>query len=94
MLVIDDEPIITELLATSPRFQGFEIATASSPEKVIGRLRVILRRTGLVPKHSATRLVVADIELDEDSHEAWKGGQPVSLTPTEFTLLLRPEQDR
>ena len=29
----------------------------------------------------------ADIELDEDTHEVWKAGQPVSLSPTEFTLL-------
>ena len=29
----------------------------------------------------------ADIELDEDTHEVWKAGDPVSLSPTEFTLL-------
>ncbi len=29
----------------------------------------------------------ADIELDEDTHEVWKAGEPVSLSPTEFTLL-------
>jgi two-component system, OmpR family, response regulator len=30
---------------------------------------------------------VGDIELDEDSHEVWNAGSPVSLSPTEFTLL-------
>ncbi len=33
------------------------------------------------------RLVVGDIELDEDRHEVRKNGEPVSLSPTEFTLL-------
>jgi two-component system OmpR family response regulator len=31
--------------------------------------------------------VVGDVELDEDSHEVRRGGQPVELTPTEFRLL-------
>ena len=30
---------------------------------------------------------IFDIELDDDTHEAWKAGEPVSLSPTEFTLL-------
>ena len=59
-----------------------------SLEEVVARLRVILRRTGKggdEPKTS--RLTFADIELDEDTHEVWKAGEPVSLSPTEFTLL-------
>ncbi|MFI2228679.1 response regulator transcription factor [Nocardia testacea] len=159
VLVVDDEPMITELLATSLRFQGFEVATATSGaaglaaardfrpdalildvmmpdmdgfavlrrlregditvpvlfltakdnidakltglrlgaddyvakpfslEEVIARLRVILRRNGHFSEDSSRRLAVADIELDEDSHEVWKAGQSVSLSPTEFTLL-------
>ena len=35
----------------------------------------------------AARPTLADIELDEDTHEVWKAGAPVSLSPTEFTLL-------
>jgi two-component system OmpR family response regulator len=59
-----------------------------SLEEVVARLRVILRRAGKgagEPRNS--RLTFADIELDEDTHEVWKAGQPVSLSPTEFTLL-------
>jgi len=59
-----------------------------SLEEVVARLRVILRRAGKgteEPRNS--RLVFADIELDEDTHEVWKAGEPVSLSPTEFTLL-------
>ena len=59
-----------------------------SLEEVVARLRVILRRTGKgITEHRNIRLMFADIELDEDTHEVWKGGEAVSLSPTEFTLL-------
>lgn len=59
-----------------------------SLEEVVARLRVILRRAGkggAEPRNA--RLTFADIELDEETHEVWKAGEPVSLSPTEFTLL-------
>ncbi|MFC9964036.1 response regulator transcription factor [Nocardia ignorata] len=159
ILVVDDEPMIVELLSTSLRFQGFEVATAAdgaaaldtarrfrpdalvvdvmmpgmdgftllrrlradgvqapvlfltardqteakltglglgaddyvtkpfSLEEVIARIRVILRRAGTAAPQRNPRLRVADIELDDESHEVWKAGEPVSLSPTEFTLL-------
>lgn len=160
VLVVDDEPMIVELLAVSLRFQGFEVATATSGtdgldkvrrlrpdalivdvmmpgmdgfgllrrlrtdgvttpvlflsardevdakltgltlgaddyvtkpfslEEVIARLRAILRRVGKDAVTDPTsRIAVGDIELDEDSHEVWKAGMPVALSPTEFTLL-------
>ena len=59
-----------------------------SLEEVVARLRVILRRTGKTTEEPRNaRLIFADIELDEDTHEVWKAGEPVSLSPTEFTLL-------
>ena len=59
-----------------------------SLEEVVARLRVILRRTGRgIEEPRNARLTFADIELDEDTHEVWKAGEPVSLSPTEFTLL-------
>ncbi|NEW28033.1 response regulator transcription factor [Nocardia cyriacigeorgica] len=160
VLVVDDEPMIVELLDVSLRFQGFEVATAAdgaqaldlartfrpqalivdvmmpgmdgfgllrrlradgidapvlfltarddvhdkvtgltlgaddyvtkpfSLEEVVARLRVILRRAGQVnPQPERARLRFADIELDDDTHEVWKAGEPVALSPTEFTLL-------
>ncbi|GEM29823.1 DNA-binding response regulator [Nocardia neocaledoniensis NBRC 108232] len=160
VLVVDDEPMIVELLAVSLRYQGFEVATAAdgaegldkarsfrpqalivdvmmpgmdgfgllrrlradgidapvlfltardevedkitgltlgaddyvtkpfSLEEVVARLRVILRRSGQAAEAPAnTRLRFADIELDDDTHEVWKAGEPVALSPTEFTLL-------
>lgn len=59
-----------------------------SLEEVVARLRVILRRAGKGADESPNRrLKFADIELDEDTHEVWKAGEPVALSPTEFTLL-------
>jgi len=58
-----------------------------SLEEVIARIRAILRRTGAAARTTSSRLQVADLELDEDSHEVWRGDRPVSLSPTEFKLL-------
>jgi len=57
-----------------------------SLEEVIARIRAILRRSqGSAP--TSARLSFADLELDDDSHEVWKDGRPVTLSPTEFELL-------
>ena len=159
LLVVDDEPNILELLATSLRFAGFEVSTATngrealeaaralrpdlvvldvmmpdmdgfavvrrmrgegstapvlfltardatedkvtgltvggddyvtkpfSLEEIVARIRAVLRRTSPRGPADEARLVFADIELDDDSHEVWKAGEPVALSPTEFKLL-------
>ncbi len=161
LLVVDDEPNILELLATSLRFAGFEVATATngrealtearrlrpdlvvldvmmpdmdgfavvrrmrgegtnapvlfltardatedkvtgltvggddyvtkpfSLEEIVARIRAVLRRTSgqAAADDDRARLVFADIELDDDTHEVWKDGALVSLSPTEFKLL-------
>jgi two-component system, OmpR family, response regulator len=59
-----------------------------SLEEAIARIRAILRRVHGTPDPAATaRLSYADIELDDDTHEVWKAGEPVALSPTEFKLL-------
>jgi two-component system OmpR family response regulator len=54
--------------------------------EVVARVRAILRRAG-DDDSSDGRLVFADLEMDEDSHEVWRAGNPVQLTATEFSLL-------
>jgi two-component system, OmpR family, response regulator len=159
LLVVDDEPNIVELLATSLRFAGFEVVTAMtgtdavaaveryrpdlvvldvmlpdidgfvvlrrlrdgrghlpvlfltardanedkvagltlggddyvtkpfSLEEVVARIRAVLRRTRATSGDRSARLAVADLELDEDSHQVWRGDREVQLSPTEFNLL-------
>jgi two-component system, OmpR family, response regulator len=59
-----------------------------SLEEVIARIRAILRRFEVERSSTASpRLAFADIELDEETHEVWKAGELVSLSPTEFKLL-------
>ncbi|HEX2315420.1 MAG TPA: response regulator transcription factor [Thermomonospora sp.] len=58
-----------------------------SLEEVIARIHAVLRRVRSGAPEPSPRLTFADIELDEDSHEVWRGGRPIALSPTEFKLL-------
>jgi two-component system OmpR family response regulator len=159
VLVVDDEPNITDLVATALRYQGFEVAVASggrealsavssfrpdlvvldvmlpdldgfaihqrltderrqvpvlfltardstedkvrgltmgaddyvtkpfSLEELVARVRAVLRRTRGGGDGQTSRLRFSDLELDEDTHEVWRGTEPISLTRTEFDLL-------
>ena len=158
VLVVDDEPSITDLVATVLRYEGFQVRTAEtgraalaavtsfrphlvvldvmlpdldgfevqrrlaadglrvpilfltardstedkvhgltmgaddyvtkpfSLEELVARVRAILRRAGDEAAVSS-RLAFADLEMDEDSHEVWRGDRPIDLSPTEFNLL-------
>lgn len=157
ILVVDDEPNITDLVATALRYEGFDVATAGtgsdalreaqrfrpdllvldvmlpdrdgfdvvtrlradrvelpvvfltardatedkvkgltvggddyvtkpfSLEELVARIRAVLRRTA--GDQSGAKLTFADVELDDDSHEVWRGTNRVDLTPTEYKLL-------
>lgn len=56
-----------------------------SLEELVARVQAVLRRSGLTQQ--SARLSFADLEMDEDTHEVWRAGKPVSLTATEFRLL-------
>jgi len=58
-----------------------------SLEEVIARIRAVLRRTNAATEDRPVRLSIAGLELDEDSHEVWRDGREVQLSPTEFNLL-------
>lgn len=58
-----------------------------SLEEVVLRLRALLRRTGVTSEDGGAKIVVGDLVLDEDSHEVTRGGDPITLTATEFELL-------
>ena len=56
-----------------------------SVDELVARVRAVLRRSGDTTTRSAMR--VADLELDEESHEVWRGEREIDLTPTEFKVL-------
>lgn len=55
--------------------------------EVVARARAILRRTQAPTDNEGSRLSFADLVLDEDTHEVWRGGAILQLTATEFSLL-------
>ena len=59
-----------------------------SLEELVARCRAVLRRTGVATNgDGSARLVFADLELDDDTHEVWRGRTRIELTPTEYKLL-------
>ncbi len=58
-----------------------------SLEELVARVRAVLRRTRGEASSSRSRLRFADLELDDDTHEVWRAGVPVTLSATEFKLL-------
>lgn len=159
ILVVDDEPAITDLVALALKYEGFAVSTAAtaraardaildgrpalvvldiglpdedgfslvqrlrgdglsvpvifltardateekvrgltvggddyvtkpfSIEELVARIRVVLRRHSGGDAQAQNRHVVADLELDEETHEVFRAGEPVELTNTEFRLL-------
>jgi two-component system OmpR family response regulator len=73
------------------RVRGFEIGGDDyvtkpfSLAELLGRIRAVLKRTR--PDAPGSSLRIADLELDEDSHEVRRAGALVALTPTEYRLL-------
>jgi two-component system OmpR family response regulator len=57
-----------------------------SLEELVARIRTVLRRTGAASAESA-RLTFEDLELDEDTMEVTRAGEPIELTATEYRLL-------
>jgi two-component system response regulator MprA len=53
--------------------------------ELAARLRALLRRTSV--SGTDERLVVADLVLDPAARLAWRAGEPIDLTKTEFDLL-------
>ena len=55
------------------------------PKELTARIRARLRRAAV---GSAERLRVADVEVDVPGHQVTRDGEPISLTPLEFDLLV------
>ena len=77
----------TEAKVTGLTVGGDDYVTKPfSLEEVVARIRAVLRRVQ-DREAPASRLQFADLELDDDTHEVFKAGEPIALSPTEFKLL-------
>jgi two-component system KDP operon response regulator KdpE len=56
--------------------------------ELVARIRAVLRRMqATVPAGAAPSVRAGDLAIHFETHEVTRGGQPVSLTPTEYRLL-------
>jgi two-component system response regulator MtrA len=54
--------------------------------ELVARVRAVLRRAGAVPEEAS--LQVGELEINPSSYSVRKAGQEISLTATEFRLIL------
>lgn len=84
--------IITARVDESDRILGLEIGADDyvvkpySPREVVARVKAVLRRSNneVIDKE---KLKVFDIEINPITHQVYRGGEEVFLTPMEFELL-------
>ncbi len=84
--------MLTARVEDSDKIVGLELGADDyvtkpfNPREVVARVRAVLRRTQGEPTPS--RLIqVGDLTVDVAAHRAEVKGQPLHLTPTEFSLL-------
>ena len=73
------------------RLRGFEtgaddyVTKPFSPKELVARAQAVLRRTR--PALAGETLTFADVEMDTTTHRVRRGGQTVTVGPTEYRLL-------
>lgn len=92
----DTTPVVllSALGAEEDIVQGFQcgaddyVTKPFSPRQLAWRIRAVGRRTVQSEVMSKERIVrAADLYLDVETHEVWRGEQQAHLTPIEFRLL-------
>jgi two-component system, OmpR family, response regulator len=56
-----------------------------SLDELVARINAVLRRAGVARADAVLRC--ADLELDDEAHRVTRGGEEISLSPTEYKLL-------
>jgi DNA-binding response OmpR family regulator len=85
--------MLTALSATDDKIEGFDsgaddyLVKPFEFKELLARIRALLKRTMNQQLPAGNILTVADLELDVDSKEVSRAGQPISLTAKEFQLL-------
>ena len=83
--------MITAKVEELDRLLGLELGADDyickpfSPREVVARVKSVLRRSN--PETAENNLALGPLVLDENTHLAKVGGQPLDLTPSEFKLL-------
>ncbi|MGO9198185.1 MAG: response regulator transcription factor [Acidimicrobiales bacterium] len=88
-----DVPVLflTARDATEDKIRGLTIGGDDyvtkpfSVAELVARVHAVLRRTG--GSGDGDRLVLGDLEMDDDAHEVRRAGKLVDLTATEYRLL-------
>jgi len=85
--------ILTARSEESDIISGFELGADDylskpfSPRILIARVKALLRRANLKSAGARDKIVFDDIIIDNDRHEVFVEGKPISLTSTEFKIL-------
>ncbi|HEY7201760.1 MAG TPA: response regulator transcription factor [Candidatus Dormibacteraeota bacterium] len=82
--------MLTALGATDERVRGLDsgaddyLVKPFAYQELLARVRALTRRGASAPRD---RLRFGDLTMEPGSHQAWRDGRPLDLTPTEFELL-------
>lgn len=90
----DDTPILflTARDTTEDKVRGLTlggddyVTKPFSVEELLARIATVLRRFGRAGGDESV-LRFGDLELDDDTREVFRGGEPIELTDTEYRLL-------
>jgi two-component system alkaline phosphatase synthesis response regulator PhoP len=93
----DDTPIImvTARVEEVDRLLGLELGADDyitkpySPQEVVARVKAVLRRTNQSTGEAQPTLIeIIDLKIDKEGFQIYQSGEPIDLTPTEFSLLV------
>ncbi|MEU4244841.1 response regulator transcription factor [Actinoplanes sp. NPDC026619] len=56
-------------------------------QELLARLRALMRRSLIAAAPAPEHLTYADLRLDPNTREVWRGARPLRLTRTEFAIL-------
>src|ERR671937_401890 len=96
VLVVDDEPIVRDVVTRYLERDGHRILTADtgdavtkpfSPRELATRVKTVLRRARSNGPPPRERIELGSLVVDAARHEARRDGQVLGLTAREFELL-------